>query len=117
LIAGNQDFRLTVIFITSPPSSNKKPTVLERNLSASRVFPVDDSAKVESSTVCLQRYALNAIKIMPGCDLNHIEAFSNLYSGAMPLIKQRFPDPIAVCLPPILGGCDTFGQPSGATVR
>gem|GEM_PF-2415457 len=33
--------------------NNKKPTVSIRNLSVSRVFPVDDSAKVESRTVCL----------------------------------------------------------------
>ncbi len=31
---------------------NKKPTVSLRTLSASRVFPVDDSAKVESFLLC-----------------------------------------------------------------
>ena len=41
--------------------ANKKPTVLERKLSVSRVFPVDDSAKVESPKVCLSRCLTDAI--------------------------------------------------------
>jgi hypothetical protein len=34
---------------------NKKPTVSKWTLSASRVFPVDDSARVESLSVCMVR--------------------------------------------------------------
>ena len=66
-----------VIFITCA-LTNKKPTVLERKLSVSRVFPVDDSAKVESPKVCLSRCLTDAIKIILAGDLNHIMRLCNL---------------------------------------
>jgi hypothetical protein len=43
--------------------ANKKPTVFLRTLSASRVFPVDDSAKVESFQLCTLKTHLDQIKV------------------------------------------------------
>ncbi|NJO75336.1 MAG: hypothetical protein HC833_17155 [Leptolyngbyaceae cyanobacterium RM1_406_9] len=51
--------------------SNKKPTVSARNLSVSRVFPVDDSARVESPTVCLDSGMAIAILISFPRDSDH----------------------------------------------
>jgi hypothetical protein len=51
--------------------SNKKPTVSARNLSVSRVFPVDDSARVESPTVCLDSNVAIAILISFLRDSDH----------------------------------------------
>jgi hypothetical protein len=70
-------------------SANKKPTVLER-LSVSRVFPVDDSAKVESSKVCGFSCLAHAIKIIPGGDHNHIERLSNLLMNAQSVQRDAF---------------------------
>ncbi len=75
------DLRHTVRSYSHSKQTNKKPTVLERSLSVSRVFPVDDSAKVESSKVCCFSSFQPAIKIILAGDLNHITSFSNLYAG------------------------------------
>ena len=50
---------------------NKKPTVSTWNLSAGRVFPVDDSARVESFTVCLLKHWAIAIIITGSYDFDH----------------------------------------------
>jgi hypothetical protein len=46
----------------------KKPTVSGWNLSASRVFPVDDSARVESLSVLLPAREYPRILIIGGLD-------------------------------------------------
>lgn len=52
--------------------SQQKTDSFVKNLPASRVFPVDDSAlKVESSLVCLRNEVGEAIAIIYLCDLYH----------------------------------------------
>ncbi len=53
--------------------TQQKTDGLLRNRSASRVFPVDDSALVESSSVCLAKRTDKAIMINGIRDLYHSE--------------------------------------------
>jgi len=51
--------------------AKQKPTAFVRNLPVSRVFPVDDSAKVESLKVSSSNLLVEAIEISALRDLRH----------------------------------------------